>query len=32
MLEFGCIALFAALSASSVGLIYILDKMMGGES
>ncbi len=31
MLEFWCIAIFAALSASSIWLIYALDRMMEGE-
>jgi hypothetical protein len=32
MLEFWCVALFLALSILTVGLIELLDKMMGGES
>jgi hypothetical protein len=32
MLEFWCVALFLALSVSTVGLITFLDGMMGGES
>jgi len=32
MLEFWCVVLFLALSASSLWLIGVLDKMMGGES
>jgi hypothetical protein len=32
MLEFWCVALFLALSASTLGLIAVLEKMMGGES
>jgi hypothetical protein len=32
MLEFWCIVIFAALAGSSIWLIEILDKMMGGES
>jgi len=32
MLELYCVGIFLALSASSVWLIYALDKMMGGES
>jgi hypothetical protein len=32
MLEFWCVALFLGLSVSTVGLIGLLDKMMGGES
>jgi hypothetical protein len=32
MLEFWCVVIFLALSASSIWLIYALDKMMGGET
>jgi hypothetical protein len=32
MLEFYCIGIFLALSASTIWLIGALDKMMGGES
>ncbi len=31
MLEFWCVALFLALSVSTVLLIGALDRMMGGE-
>jgi hypothetical protein len=32
MLEFWCVALFLALSVSTIWLIGALDKMMGGDS
>ena len=32
MLEFWCVVIFLALSLATVGLIEVLDRMMGVES